>query len=276
MPVIRDEAVVLGRLDYSENSQILVLFTREHGKARSIAKGIRRGTKTRFAAGIDLLDVGTVVLSAKQERGEALATLTEWKQTEALSGLRGRLPRLHAALYAAELTSRLTEDWDPHPRLFDYLLKTLRDLAAAGGADARSGQRSRGQALTPTLSQGEREKSEVLTPTVRFQISLLRDIGAQPRFDACVLCGKGVALTHFSSFEGGLVCRHCEPVQVEKREVGPNTLALLRGQRKDLPQSEGLLAAAFSLLNYHISHLMSREPAMANYVVPQRLQRRVE
>jgi DNA repair protein RecO (recombination protein O) len=131
MPIIRDEAVVLSRLDYSENSQILVLFTREHGKARSIAKGIRRGTKKRFVAGIDLLDVGSAVLGAKQERGEALASLSEWRQTESLSGLRERLDRLHAALYAAELTSRLTEDWDPHPRLFDFLLKTLRDLAAA-------------------------------------------------------------------------------------------------------------------------------------------------
>jgi DNA repair protein RecO (recombination protein O) len=249
MPVIRDEAVVLGRLDYSENSQILVLFTREHGKARSIAKGIRRGTKTRFAAGIDLLDVGAVILNARQERGEALASLTEWRQTEALSGLRERLPRLHAALYAAELTSRLTEDWDPHERLFDYLLKTLRDLCTA---------------------------EEALTATVRFQIALLRDIGAQPRFDACVACGRNRELTHFSSFEGGLICRNCEAVRVEKREVGPNTIALLRGQRKDAPRSETLLAAAFSLLNYHLAHLMSREPALANHVVPPRLQRRVE
>jgi len=249
MPIIRDEAVVLGRLDYSESSQILVLFTREHGKARSIAKGIRRGTKTKFAAGIDLLDVGAVVLSARQERGEALATLTEWKQTEALSGLRARLARLHAALYAAELTTRLTEDWDPHPRLFDYLMKTLRDL---------------------------NRTDEVLTPTVRFQVALLRDIGAQPRFDACVLCGRPGELTHFSSFEGGLICRNCEPVQVEKREVGPHTIALLRGQRKDMPQPATLLSAAFSLLNYHIAHLMSREPALANCVVPQRLQKRVE
>jgi DNA repair protein RecO (recombination protein O) len=190
-----------------------------------------------------------VVLSAKQERGEALATLTEWKQTEALSGLRGRLARLHAAMYAAELTTRLTEDWDPHPRLFDYVMKTLRDLSVA---------------------------DDVLTPTVRFQIALLRDIGAQPRFDACVLCGRSESLTHFSSFEGGLICRDCETVQVEKREVGPKTIALLQGQRKDMPQSATLLAAAFSLLNYHLSHLMSREPALANHVVPQRSQRRVE
>ena len=68
MPLIRDTAVVLGRLDYSETSQVIVLLTREHGKVRAIAKGIKRGTKQRFAAGIDLLEIGSVVLTSKQAR----------------------------------------------------------------------------------------------------------------------------------------------------------------------------------------------------------------
>ena len=74
MPLIRDAAVVLGRIDYSESSQILVLFTREHGKVRAIAKGAKRSTKTRFAPGVDLLDIGTVIFSVRHERAEGLAT----------------------------------------------------------------------------------------------------------------------------------------------------------------------------------------------------------
>ena len=55
MPLVKDEAIVLRRLDSSESSQVLVFFTREHGPQRLIAKGIKRGTKQRFATGIDLL-----------------------------------------------------------------------------------------------------------------------------------------------------------------------------------------------------------------------------
>src|SRR5215510_10576041 len=99
MPLLRDSAVVLGRLDYSETSQILVLFTREQGKVRAIAKGAKRSTKARFAPGIDLLDIGSVVISVRHERAEGLATLTEWKQTRSLSGLREKLERLSAAQY---------------------------------------------------------------------------------------------------------------------------------------------------------------------------------
>lgn len=252
MPIIRDDAVVLARLDYSETSQILVLLTREHGKVRAIAKGIKRGTKARFAVGIDLLEVGSALLSSRQERGESLALLTEWKQTRAHSGLREKLPRMNAAQYVAEITARLTEDWDPAPRLFDGLMTALEVLA---GSD------------------------EPIGPTVNYQQLLLYEIGSAPRFDACVLCGRNDQLTHFSSFEGGMVCRHCEPHQVEKRQVSAATLAWVRTGPDErigpVPTAQPPVGA-FSLLNYHLSHLMGREPVMAARLVPKVLQRRID
>ena len=244
MRVIRDEAIVLGRVDYSETSQVLVLFTREHGKVRAIAKGIKRGTKTRFATGVDLLDLGHVVVSSRQERSATLANLTEWKQTRSLSGLRKDLSRVYAAQYAAEITTNLTEDWDPHTELFDALTEGLISLA---------------------------QDCEPLEETVRYQVALLGAIGAMPRFDVCTLCGRDEDLTHFSSFEGGLVCRHCEAGQVEKREVGSTTLESLRGARR--PEA---VSGAFTLLNYHIAHLMGREPVLAARLVPRERQRRID
>ena len=54
MTAIKDEAIVLRRLDYSETSQVLAFFTRDHGPRRLIAKGVKRSTKKKFATGIDL------------------------------------------------------------------------------------------------------------------------------------------------------------------------------------------------------------------------------
>lgn len=243
MAMINDQAVVLGRLDYSETSQVIVLFTREHGKVRAIAKGIKRGTKKRFAAGIDLLEIGSVILSARHERQANLANVTEWKQTRSLSGLREKLVRIQAAQYAAEVTSALTEDWDPHASLFDRLLDALATLSDADDA---------------------------VETTVVFQRDLLTEIGSWPRFDACVQCGRTDNLTHFSSFEGGLICRHCEPVQVEKREVGVTTLAwLAQGAAPDT------WTGPFELLDYHISHLMGREPKLSTALLPKARRGRV-
>jgi len=236
MSLLRDQAIVLGRLDYSETSQVIVLFGHEHGKVRAIAKGIKRGTKQRFAAGIDLLEIGLVVLSVRQERQANLANVTEWKQTRSLSGLREKLFRIQAGQYVAEVTAALTEDWDPHEVLFDRLLDALGALSDA---------------------------QEPLQTTVAFQRELLTEIGSWPRFDCCVQCGRTEQLTHFSSHEGGMICRHCEPVQVEKREVGPKTLAYL-ATRTPSQRWTG----PFELLDYHIAHMMGREPKLSASLLP--------
>lgn len=259
MSLIHDEAVVLGRLDYSETSQVLVLFTREHGKVRAIAKGIKRGTKVRFAVGVDLLDVGHVVFSSRGERSETLATLTEWKPSRSLWGLREKLFRIHAGQYAAEITTQLTEDWDAHAELFDALVSTLAALTDA---------------------------TEPLDLVTRYQLALLGSIGSLPRFDACVLCSREADLTHFSSFDGGLICRHCEPGQVEKREVSARTVKALCASmirddhcaqsppRRGTPGSTP--AGVFTVLNYHIAHLMGREPLLGSAIVSRSAQRVVE
>jgi DNA repair protein RecO len=224
------------------------LFTRHNSKTRAIAKGIKRGTKTRFAAGIDLPDVGEVVISSRHERPSGLATITEWKQTHALSGLREKLFRIRAAEYAAEITAGLTEDWDRHMELFDALVEALASLAEASGP---------------------------LAAVVEYQIRLLASIGSQPRFDACALCGRADDLTHFSSLEGGMICRHCEPGQIEKREVSPATLHVCRTGRLQ-SGTPGSLTGAFSTLNYHIAHLMGREVRLAAQLVSTRRRRMVD
>src|SRR3712207_7995583 len=45
MPLVRDRCICLRRTEYSETSQILTLFAREHGIVRAIAKGAHRRTK---------------------------------------------------------------------------------------------------------------------------------------------------------------------------------------------------------------------------------------
>ncbi len=231
MALVTDSAVVLRRLDYSETSQIIVLMTRDHGKVRAIAKGIKRGTKKRFATGMDLFDIGTAGINAKEERSESLALLTEWKQTRALSGLREALHRLHGAQYAVEITGGLTEDWDPHPELFDALILALTELA---------------------------DSDEPFESLASYQRRLLESIGSLPRFDACVLCGRLDELTHFSSFEGGMICRTCEPEQAEKHEVSKPTWAALAGRAE--PASH---VGPFSLMNYHIAHMLGKQPLLA-------------
>ena len=264
MALIHDNGVTLRRLDFSETSQVMVFFTREHGKVRAIGKGIKRSTKTRFAVGIDLLEVGEMVLSVRQPRQEALATLTEWQSRQAFAGLRRSLTQLYAGQYAAELTSELTGDWDPHPALYDGLVNLLAVLC---------------------------EASAVLEPVVGFQRLLLEQVGFLPEFDVCVACRRAPAADgdlNFSALEGGLLCRDCEPGFVEKRVVDRQILGVVRGDggkhghasvdhgtRSDATAPgrappESVIRTAFELFNYHLTHLMGRESVLAAKLLPER------
>ncbi len=237
MASILDQAIILRRLDYSETSQVLVLFTHGHGKVRVIAKGIKRSTKTRFAAGIDLLDMGELALASRTIRQAGLATLTEWRQIRTFAGLRERLNRLYAAQYAADVVAALTEDWDPHAKLFDSLVALLGDLSVL---------------------------DQPLPALCGFVLTLLTEIGSAPILTDCVSCKRIIEsdrVVHFSSLEGGLLCRDCEGAVVEKRQVDSSVLRAL--QSTGIPDVRAC-KPLMDLLNYHLSHLMGRPPKLAD------------
>lgn len=248
MPHVHDVAITLRHIDYSETSQVLVVFGRTSGKVRLIAKGIKRSTKKRFATGIDLLEMGELVYSHRRERPATMATLVEWKQTTIFPGLRMELPRLFGGQYLAEVTEHLIEDRDPHEELFDALERGLRALETA---------------VHP------------LCEVVRFQVCLLREIGLYPDMGCCVECKRGWNREpgwQFSSHNGGLVCRDCEGVLVEKRRVREGSIELLGEVRGGGPSDvDGMSRwiGAFDVLDYHIAHVMGRAVALAEFVVPQ-------
>lgn len=157
MPALRDQAICIRHWDFSETSQTVSLFTREHGMLRGLAKGAKR-PRGEFSGGLELLTRGEVLFIAKP--GRELALLTAWDLQETFAGLRRDLDRLNAGLYVAELVQHVVRDLDPHPGLFDAMVIALRALAegAAGPATA--------------------------AVLLRFQWVLLLEAGYQPRLRA--------------------------------------------------------------------------------------------
>src|SRR3979411_1329958 len=120
-------ALVLRTVDWSETSRIATLWTREFGKVRVLAKGARR-LKSNFETALDLLTLCSIIFLRKSSGG--LDLLTEAQVVQRFPRLRTDLSALYAAYYIAELLSDWTEDYDPHPRLFDEVLATLEALGA--------------------------------------------------------------------------------------------------------------------------------------------------
>ena len=79
MPRIKDQAICLRLLDWSETSQIVQLLTREHGKVSGLAKGSKRfapSSIARFSGGIELMTGGELLANHKPTTD--LLNITEW------------------------------------------------------------------------------------------------------------------------------------------------------------------------------------------------------
>lgn len=206
MPPVRDQAIVLRHLDYSETSQVLACLTRAHGPRRFIAKGIKRGTKNKAASIIDLLELGEVVFLDRPHSDAELSILTEWRQSDAHLGLRRDLLAWYAAQYAAEITSAMTQEADPHPELFDALAGLLDSLS--GGAAALPGLLS-------------------------YQCALLIVAGLWPDLSRCVVCGRTAPpgrAGYYGAVQGGLVCRNCQPTLTGTRYLSASSIDALRNR----------------------------------------------
>lgn len=121
-----DEGICIRQWDWSETSQTVSIFTREHGMVRGLAKGARR-EKGAFSGGIEMLTRGEI-LGVQKEAGK-LSTLTNWTLRETYPAVRTSLPAFHAAMYMADVVQHLMSVGDPHPGLFDALATALRRLA---------------------------------------------------------------------------------------------------------------------------------------------------
>ena len=171
-------AIVLRVVEFSETSSIVTLFTREFGKISGLAKGARR-PKGPFDAALDLLCMVRLVFLRKSSG--ALDLLTEAK-LERRFRPRGRdLSSLYAAYYVAELLNELTDEYDPHPPLFDAAEETLRALSTEGS---------------------------VAAAVLRFEMTALRVLGHLPSLSTCADCGTPVEARerlHFGLLAGGVL-----------------------------------------------------------------------
>jgi DNA repair protein RecO (recombination protein O) len=244
MPAEKAFAIVVRGSDWSETSRIVTLFTREFGKVRGLAKGGRR-LKSNFDIAFDLLNVCHVVFLRKAHGG--LDLLTEAQVAERFPVLRQALPPLYAGYYIAELLADGTQEYDPHPELFDAALETLRRL---------------GKTHNP------------LDAVISFELVWLQELGYSPRLDACVSCGldvipSGAVRVFFSPAAGGVLCPNCGPVTADRRLLTVDALTALRGMTESaeaVQHSDVVRGELRSLLGHLVSFVLGRRPKMLSYV----------
>lgn len=182
---VKTLAIPLRTNDYSESSQVVVLFTRDLGLVEGIAKGAHR-EKSSFQGPFDLGVVYEVVLI--ERRGSGLSLLTESSVVEGLRGLRRSWPRFAAA---------------------SHVLDVLRTVATASAQDVPLFDLARACLGVLDAAEGDR----IPACLARFDALALRALGLLGPIAACVRCGRpwpgGDRPAFLSPAAGGLLCSRC-------------------------------------------------------------------
>jgi DNA repair protein RecO (recombination protein O) len=242
----KDQAVCLRVTDYSETSQVATLFARRAGKVRAIAKGSKR-PKSAFEGPLEVLSFGAVVFSASHK--DKLATLTEFQPQPVRGELRRNLFALHGGLFAAELLDALTDEYDPHPALFDHFLQFLQDIE-----DGKAGS----------------ERRDLLIRLILFQLVLLHEVGLRPILNVCANCKRPFAAdwreVYFSPPASGLVCRDCEMNFPDKIRLSLKAAQSLSDMKRLADAEERTLDEIERVLIRYFTHLLGRPPKTARLI----------
>lgn len=239
----KDQALCIRKVDYSETSQVVTFFTRGHGKLPAMAKGARR-KKSAYDGPFELFTFGDIVFSRRETAN--LANVTEFNQIPRFPGLRIHLHGLHAAMFAAELLEKFTEDHDAHPRLFEGMLLFLDQVQ---------------QASDPSAALGH---------LIGIELRILEQSGHLPLFKQCANCSRPFEIQKwktawFSASVPGLICPDCESAFPDKISIPADAADLLArpGRIKDAT-AENRKQAQKALVNY-LTYLLGRPPKMAGY-----------
>jgi DNA repair protein RecO (recombination protein O) len=230
VPLYRDEAIVLRTHKLGEADRIITLLTRQHGRVRAVAKGVRK-TTSRWGSRLEPFTHVDLQLA----EGRNLDVIT---QADTLDPFPARLgdhyDRYTAGTVMLETAERLVTE-EKQPALQQFLL-------LVGGLRA--------------MTSGDRTPSQVLDS---YLLRSLAVAGYAPSFTHCARCGDPGPHGWFAPAAGGALCADCRVPGSASPSAGTLEVmgALLAGDwptvqaadPRHLREASGLVAA---FLHWHL------------------------
>ncbi len=232
----RLQALILRHLDWGEADRLITLYSREEGKRRAIAKGVRR-LRSRKSGHLEPFSQVNLLLA----RGRDLPIITQVETIKPFSTLREDLHLISYASYLVELVDRFTIEEESNPDVYGLLLNCF-----------------------DRLSKGAEAAFEVRY----FELQFLNSIGFRPELTECVVCRERIQpQAQYFSFElGGVVCPNCKPKLPTAYSISLEMLKYLRHlQRSTYAEARKARIPPLvqvemeSLLGRYFTHLLERQ-----------------
>ena len=232
---IRAEGIILRHSEFGEADRLLTIYTREMGKVRTIAKGVRKA-RSRKAGHVEPFTRTQLQLA----RGRDLLIITQVEAIDTFSALREDLVLLGYASYIIELLDQSTYDEEENRSLYNLLSRTLTRL-------------NRGD--MPNLV------------TRYYELRLLDYIGFRPQLFTCTVCENEIEPEDqfFSARRGGVLCPRCGIHEPDTRSISMRALKYLRHFQRSsyteaarAPIPDQVYLEIENLMHYYLTHTLER------------------
>lgn len=174
MKHLKTQAIVLKSVNYADYDQILTVYTRELGKIKVMAKGVRR-SKSKNRGGTQAFSLVQMELY----RGKTFYRLIQSQNVKSFMEIRESYDKLLAASEWAEVLGALTNEEEPDPVLFTLGVSGFAYLA----------------------------HQETVKTLLVFEARLLSYLGYLAAETSCDACSSQELL--YVNDHGGCLCEQC-------------------------------------------------------------------
>ncbi|MDD3149871.1 MAG: DNA repair protein RecO [Candidatus Gastranaerophilales bacterium] len=226
------DAINLRSYNFNEADKIMVMYSKEKGLIRCVAKGTRKPT-SKLGGRMDLLVANKLLVG----KGQNLDTIYQAESFDTFKGLRKNITKLSYAMYCADILGALGIENDSNcSKIYDIFYTALRNMSSAKNTNA------------------------TLWNVIKFQLRILNLSGYSIELDNCVRCnqqidGKNLS---FCVSSGGAICEKCSP-KTSIQEINARVRNTLKkasevGLMESLyVQDKEILERSFNLLRDYIS-----------------------
>jgi len=193
------DVINLNSYDFSESDKIVLMYSKEKGLLRGIAKGCKK-PKSKLGATMQTLVANKVIMN----KGRNLDIISQAEARNSFKVIKNDYEKLSLSMYCAEIISNFgIEDDANSNEVYSLLYSGL------------------------TAITNSKSDTETLLNVMRFQLKIMDLFGFQINFNSCSNCGeektKDKSLK-FSISSGGILCQNCyeKAVNIKGRVVSIN------------------------------------------------------
>lgn len=177
------DAINLKSYNLSESDRIVVMYSKEKGLIRGVAKGVKKA-KSKLGARMDLLVANTLML----HKGRNLNTICQAEVVNSFYKTRQDMDKICYSMYVSEVVHNFGIEDDPcSEAVYNLLYKTLDTISTA------------------------KSKVEILIAVIKFQLKMMIESGFSIELDKCLCCHNDLKeeTLYFVPNLGGIICSHC-------------------------------------------------------------------